>query len=196
MCKRGDARSLPVLIARQISPALAGRAAPCRSQSAACHQPSQAGGPGVSLAWWSWRGCPTRSHSELGRETPQRPWYCASRHGRVGRRQANQTPGTEARDQISEATRQTQHIATMHPSRNPRPIARSRGALVRGPQAITRSTGAVSQGQRMRSAGSRRRSGEEQAPNSLGEAKAGSPTLGVWAWAAFPASFRSRRPAH
>src|SRR5215217_3583081 len=51
------------------------------------------GAPDVLLAWWSWRGCPTRSHSELGRETPQRPWYCASRHGRVGRRQANQTPG-------------------------------------------------------------------------------------------------------
>src|SRR5688572_13203022 len=37
-----------------------------------------------------------------------------------------------------------------------------------------------SQGQRMRSAGSRQRSGEEQAPNSLGETKASSPTLGVW----------------
>jgi hypothetical protein len=61
----------------------------------------RAGAPDVSLAWWSWRGCPTRSHSELGRETPQRPWYCASRHGRVGRRQANQTSGPESRDQSS-----------------------------------------------------------------------------------------------
>ena len=127
MCKRGDARSLPVLIARQISPALAGRAvqrAENRGQRSAkepdpslCHPPSdlcpppmpmpvstapppllpkkkRAGAPDVSLAWWSWRGCPTRSHSELGRETPQRPWYCALRHGRVGRRQANQTSGT------------------------------------------------------------------------------------------------------
>jgi hypothetical protein len=61
----------------------------------------RAGAPDVSLAWWSWRGCPTRSHSELGRETPQRPWYCALRHGRVGRRQANQTSGPESRDQSS-----------------------------------------------------------------------------------------------
>src|SRR3954463_14320509 len=45
----------------------------------------------------------------------------------------------------------------------------------------------------MRSAGSRRRSGEEQAPNSLGETKADSSTAGVWIWAAFPASLRSRR---
>ena len=32
----------------------------------------------------------TRSHSELGRENPQRRWYCVSRRGRVGRRQALQ----------------------------------------------------------------------------------------------------------
>src|SRR4051812_20406129 len=37
----------------------------------------------------------------------------------------------------------------------------------------------------MRSAGSRRRSGEEQAPNFLGETRAGSSTMGVWIWAAF-----------
>ncbi len=40
--------------------------------------------------WWLWRGARTRSHPELGRENPQRPWYCASRHGRVGRRQVLQ----------------------------------------------------------------------------------------------------------
>ena len=32
----------------------------------------------------------TRSHPELGRQTPQRRWYSVSRHGRVGRRQACQ----------------------------------------------------------------------------------------------------------
>ena len=41
--------------------------------------------------WWPWRGAPTRSHPELGRENPQRPWYCVSRHGRVGRRQVFQS---------------------------------------------------------------------------------------------------------
>src|SRR3984957_18239735 len=40
--------------------------------------------------WWLSRGARTRSHPELGRENPQRPWYCASRHGRVGRRQVFQ----------------------------------------------------------------------------------------------------------
>ena len=40
------------------------------------------------VAWWPSRGCYTRSHPEHGRETPQRPWYCVSRRGRVGRRQA------------------------------------------------------------------------------------------------------------
>ena len=34
----------------------------------------------------------TRSHPELGRENPQRRWYCVSRRGRVGRRQARQPP--------------------------------------------------------------------------------------------------------
>ena len=29
----------------------------------------------------------TRSHPELGRENPQRLWYCVLRRGRVGRRQ-------------------------------------------------------------------------------------------------------------
>src|SRR4029077_18501962 len=35
-----------------------------------------------------------RSHPELGRETPLRRWYCTSRCGRVGRRQARQSPPT------------------------------------------------------------------------------------------------------
>ena len=41
--------------------------------------------------WWSWRGARTRSLPELGRENPQRPWYCVLRHGRVGRRQVFQS---------------------------------------------------------------------------------------------------------
>src|SRR5580692_10617835 len=43
------------------------------------------------MTWWLWRGACTRSHPELGRENPQRPWYCVSRHGRVGRRQVFQS---------------------------------------------------------------------------------------------------------
>jgi hypothetical protein len=45
--------------------------------------------------WWLWRGEPTRSHPELGRENPQRPWYCVSRRGRVGRRQVLQPTHTK-----------------------------------------------------------------------------------------------------
>ena len=45
------------------------------------------GGACAAVTWWSWRGARTRSHSELGRETPQRRWYCVLRRGRVGRRQ-------------------------------------------------------------------------------------------------------------
>ena len=40
--------------------------------------------------WWFWRGGCTRSHSEHGRETPQRRWYFVSRRGRVGRCQVCQ----------------------------------------------------------------------------------------------------------
>ena len=41
-----------------------------------------------SLAWWRLQGDKTRSHPDLGRQTPSRRWYSVSRHGRVGRRQA------------------------------------------------------------------------------------------------------------
>ena len=44
----------------------------------------------ISLVWWLWRGARTRSHPELGRENPQRRWYCVLRRGRVGRRQAKE----------------------------------------------------------------------------------------------------------
>ena len=39
-------------------------------------------------------GLNTRSHPELGRENPQRRWYCVSRRGRVGRRQVYQDQNT------------------------------------------------------------------------------------------------------
>ena len=41
-----------------------------------------------SPAWWLLQGGSTRSHPELGRQTPSRQWYYVSRPGRVGRRQA------------------------------------------------------------------------------------------------------------
>ena len=62
--------------------------------------------PGIRVAttWWSWRGANTRSHPELGRENPQRQWYCVSRRGRVGRRQALQA--SEVRRQMPDARRE------------------------------------------------------------------------------------------
>ena len=44
----------------------------------------------VCMTWWLLRGGNTRSHSELGREDPQRRWYCVLRRGRVGRCQVLQ----------------------------------------------------------------------------------------------------------
>jgi hypothetical protein len=47
----------------------------------------------------------TRSHPELGRENPQRRWYCASRRGRVGRRQTRQTAKPKPTHHIIRLTR-------------------------------------------------------------------------------------------
>ncbi len=46
-------------------------------------------------------GFNTRSHPELGRENPQRRWYCVLRRGRVGRRQVFQARGSDVRYQVS-----------------------------------------------------------------------------------------------
>ena len=65
--------------------------------------------PMVWTTWWLWRGAYTRSHPELGRENPQRPWYCVSRHGRVGRRQVLQTIANNANlELVSSKTLQNQ----------------------------------------------------------------------------------------
>ena len=47
--------------------------------------------------WWFWRGGRTRSHSEHGRETPQRRWYFVLRRGRVGRCQVCKTQDKQNR---------------------------------------------------------------------------------------------------
>ena len=47
-------------------------------------------------------GSNTRSHPELGRENPQRRWYCVLRRGRVGRRQVFQV--RKGQTQKSETT--------------------------------------------------------------------------------------------
>ena len=49
-----------------------------------------------SPAWWPLRGAQTRSHPELGRQTPQRRWYYVSRPGRVGR-----SPGLQKTDKTA-----------------------------------------------------------------------------------------------
>jgi hypothetical protein len=41
----------------------------------------------------------TRSHPELGRENPQRQWYCVLRRGRVGRRQVFRTEAGKTKPQ-------------------------------------------------------------------------------------------------
>ena len=54
-------------------------------------RPDRPARPRVLTAWWLQRGARTRSPSELGRENPQRRWYCMVTCGRVGRRQAFKT---------------------------------------------------------------------------------------------------------
>src|SRR6266446_9502908 len=48
----------------------------------------------------------TRSHPELGRENPQRQWYCVLRRGRVGRCQAFQADAPAMSRQAHGAARQ------------------------------------------------------------------------------------------
>jgi len=63
--------------------------------------------PVDATTWWPWRGARTRSHPELGRENPQRPWYCVSRHGRVGRRQVFPSTHTASTPHNKQQTRHT-----------------------------------------------------------------------------------------
>ncbi len=71
----------------------------------------------AATAGWPWRGCPTRSHPELDRETPQRRWYCVLRRGRVGRRPA--LPAENRRQNI----RNQQPGRTAAPPRRPLPAS-------------------------------------------------------------------------
>ena len=74
--------------------AQSGKTPPQHTHTRTCHtdrRGAQTAALGVGwTTWWLWRGDCTRSHPELGRENPQRRWYCVSRRGRVGRRQVFQ----------------------------------------------------------------------------------------------------------
>ena len=70
---------------------------PATASPAAVTRPKTDNGFKDWTTWWLWRGARTRSLPELGRENPQRPWYCVSRHGRVGRRQVFQSTRCETR---------------------------------------------------------------------------------------------------
>jgi hypothetical protein len=63
-------------------------------------------------------GCSTRSHPELGREIPPRPWYCVLRRGRVGRRQAFYPRRNTAL--MQRAPRAVAHQKTQNPLHNAR----------------------------------------------------------------------------
>ena len=69
----------------------------------------------------------TRSHPELGRENPLRRWYCVSRRGRAGRRQAPPDPAPDARYQKPEDRNQKSDIRSQGAafSRPTPPAARS-----------------------------------------------------------------------
>ena len=90
----------------------------------------------ASPTWWSWRGGCTRSHSELGRETPQRRWYFVSRRGRVGRCQVCKTHETsllitnKPQDAARHAKRRASRAAFVFPGQ--KPDAGSAGMVTRG----------------------------------------------------------------
>ena len=71
-----------------------------------------------SIAWWLSRRCPTRSHSELGRETRLRQWYYRSSDGRVGRRQALKPVRHASTQNIK-----THSQRRLHPTSAPRTVA-------------------------------------------------------------------------
>ncbi len=60
----------------------------------------------------------TRSHPELGRENPQRQWYCAARRGRVGRRQARQTRTPQTRKPTTPSPPRPSHHRRLHSRTN------------------------------------------------------------------------------
>jgi hypothetical protein len=68
--------------------------------------------------WWLSRGARTRSHPELGRENPQRPWYCVLRHGRVGRRQVFQ-PIQNSQPTKRLATKSRGNRPSLQPGKHP-----------------------------------------------------------------------------
>ena len=88
----------------RITPGLdPGAAGPTRPAAA----PSPPGLAGLGRPGGHSEGQNTRSHPELGRENPQRRWYCVSRRGRVGRRQALQTLATPTPDPSAGPARPT-----------------------------------------------------------------------------------------
>src|SRR5579875_1121934 len=96
--KRSNPRSQPVLIAQNRSPLPPPHPAanprrrrrPCKTRQVTLTSPlrkrrlRRLGGHREATN--------TRSHPELGREDPQRRWYCVLRRGRVGRCQAIEDP--------------------------------------------------------------------------------------------------------
>src|SRR5207302_9857437 len=75
----------------------------------------------------------TRSHPELGRENPQRQWYCALRRGRVGPRQACQTAGSPGEHSAPLGERRPQACPGGAPPKtpqivDPRPLTRGGAA--------------------------------------------------------------------
>ena len=69
-------------------------------------------------------GLNTRSHPELGSETPPRRWYCVLRRGRVGRRQAfHKQRATGNRGNCPERNHRT-HTSEQHSTNDPKTLPR------------------------------------------------------------------------
>ena len=100
-----------------------GTVRPCSTRGDLCALPT----------WWLLRGRCTRSHSEPGREMPQRRWYFVSRRGRVGRCQVCKTQ--KAQSSISSDEHRTDPCSRPHKPKNPGFPGRSSTTRARSPQA-------------------------------------------------------------
>ena len=74
---------------------------------------------GLGRPGGSGEGHNTRSHPELGRENPQRRWYCVSRRGRVGRRQVCQTHKTKPATNLEQTAKHPPKNAGQNSQPNP-----------------------------------------------------------------------------
>ncbi len=155
----------------------------CSARSNACALPT----------WWFWRGGCTRSHSEHGRETPQRRWYFVLRRGRVGRCQVCKTQENTSslinKARTIQTGRRTSHCPIAKPSRYKQDFAsqNSRDFASQNSDNAGWSSPVARQAHNLKAAGS------NPAPATKNTDTPERSVPGVFFFAAFPTTWRSSR---